>query len=119
MVEPHRAHRALGALRAAGVRVALDDAGRGRCPPSLLASLPLDELKLDRSVTASLHRPPSRAVAHGLAVMAEDLGLRFVACGVQGETELADLQALGVRFGQGWALGPPEPWTVIRAGSPP
>lgn len=115
MVEPHRAHRVLGALRSAGVRVALDDVGPGRCPPSLLASLPLDEVKLDRSLTVALDRPAARAVAHGLTVMAGDLGLRVVACGVQSEAVLAAVLALGVRHGQGYALGPPEPWTTVGA----
>jgi len=118
MVEPHRAHRVLAAVRATGARVALDGVGRGRCPPSLLASLPLDEIKLDRAVTASLDRPQGRAVAHGLAVMADELGLRFVACGVQTEAHLNAVSSLGIRFGQGWALGPPEPWTVVRARPP-
>ncbi len=117
MVEAARVHRVLGALRAGGVRVALDDAGRGRLPPSLLASLPLDEVKLDRSVTAALARPAARAVAHGLAVMAEDLGLRFVAGGVQDDADLAAVLDLGVRFGQGWVLGPPEPWTTVAGGA--
>jgi predicted signal transduction protein with EAL and GGDEF domain len=114
VLEPHKAHRVLGAVRTAGARVALDGVGRGRCPLSLLASLPLDEIKLHRSVTGALERVPALAVAHGLAVMAADLGLRFVACGVQSETERAAVAGLGVRYGQGWALGPPEPWTVVR-----
>ncbi len=119
MVEPHKAHRALGAVRATGVRVALDEVGRGRCPPSLLASLPVDEVKLDRALTASLDRPASRAVAHGLAVMTADLGVGFVACGVQTEADLVAVTELGVQLGQGWALGPPEPWRVIRPDGPP
>ncbi|MFC6850604.1 putative bifunctional diguanylate cyclase/phosphodiesterase [Aquipuribacter hungaricus] len=115
MVEPDRAHRVLGALRGHGVRTALDDVGRGRLPLALLVSLPLDEVELDRSVTRSLHRQASRAVAHGLSVVAADLGLRFVACGVQTEADRGAVTDLGVRLGQGWALGPPEPWTVVRA----
>ena len=118
MVEPHRAHRVLAAIRATGARVALDHVGRGRCPPWLLASLPLDEIKLDRSVTAALDRAQGRAVAHGLAVMACDLGLRFVACGVETDEQRHAAAALGIRFGQGWALGPPEPWTVVRSTAP-
>lgn len=114
MVEPQRSYRALGALRAAGVRVALDCVGRGRSPVSMLASLPLDEIKLDRAVTASLDRPASRAVALALAALCEDLGLRFVACGVETGVELDAVLGLGIRLGQGWQLGPPEPWAAVR-----
>ena len=40
-----------------GIRATLDEVDRGRYPPSLLSSLPLDEVKLDRSVTVALDRP--------------------------------------------------------------
>lgn len=112
--DPRRAHRQLSGLRALGARIALDHVGTGSTSLTALASLPLDEIKVDRSVTAQLPRRDTRAVVRALAGMTSDLGLRLVAGGVQDEAQVELLGELGVGHGQGWRLGPPAPWAVVR-----
>lgn len=117
--DPHRAHRAMAALRSLGVRVALDDFGSGATSLALLATLPLDEVKLDSGLTRSCGRPGTRAVVRAVVGMAGDLGLDLVATGVQTRDEQETFLELGLALGQGWRLGPPEPWTsVVREGGP-
>jgi len=111
--DPHRAHRTMAALRSLGVRVALDDFGSGGTSLALLASLPLEEVKLDGGLTRSSDRPGTRALVRAVVGMAGDLGLALVATGVQTREEQETLMELGLTLGQGWRLGPPEPWTSV------
>jgi EAL domain-containing protein (putative c-di-GMP-specific phosphodiesterase class I) len=50
-----------------------------------------------------------RALATALIMFAEEMDIAVVAEGIETELEHAALQALGVRFGQGYFIGRPEP----------
>jgi EAL domain-containing protein (putative c-di-GMP-specific phosphodiesterase class I) len=100
----------LADLRAAGVRVTLDDFGTGYCSLGLLAKLPLDMVKIDRSVTARLAvDPPAHALATSIIGLASSLGLMTVAEGVERADQLAALRALKCRQWQGFLYSPPVP----------
>jgi EAL domain-containing protein (putative c-di-GMP-specific phosphodiesterase class I) len=104
----------LGALRAAGVAVALDDFGSGFTPLGHLTALPVDLLKLDRSVVAALdNRPRQAALVEAMVTIAERLGIGLVAEGIETEAERDTLLALGVRCGQGYLLGHPAPPATV------
>jgi EAL domain-containing protein (putative c-di-GMP-specific phosphodiesterase class I) len=112
----------VAALRLMGVRVALDDFGAERSSLGSLTRLPLDELKLDPSLTGRIDR--DRA-AHALCVsvvgIGRALGLRVVAEGVETPGQLGALCGIGVDAVQGFLLGRPVPVqrvaAVLRDGS--
>jgi diguanylate cyclase (GGDEF)-like protein/PAS domain S-box-containing protein len=105
------AERALGSLRALGVRVALDDFGAGFSALSYLLRLPFDSLKIDRGFVSALRGeaglPGGRAaeVGGGVVRLAPGLGARVVAEGVETEEEFAAIRRLGCDEVQGHLFG--------------
>lgn len=100
--------RRLGALRRLGVRIALDCFGSGCAAITALRRLPVDVLKLDRSLvegvveSARLHK-----ITAGLLRIATDLGLQSVADGVDLPEQVVALRAMGCTHGQGMAFSGP------------
>ncbi|MFF4359806.1 EAL domain-containing protein [Streptomyces sp. NPDC001604] len=109
--------RRLAALRRLGVRIALDGFGGGHAAITALRRLPVDVLKLDRSLvegvveSARLHK-----ITSGLLRIATDLGLQSVADGVDLPEQVVALRAMGCTHGQGMAFsGPLDEVRVRRA----
>ncbi|MCX4883757.1 bifunctional diguanylate cyclase/phosphodiesterase [Streptomyces sp. NBC_00847] len=109
--------RRLGALRRLGVRIALDGFGGGFAAITALRRLPVDVLKLDRSLvegvveSARLHK-----ITSGLLRIAGDLGLQSVADGVDLPEQVVALRAMGCTHGQGMAFsGPLDEYRLRRA----
>lgn len=101
---------AVAPLRARGVRLAVDDAGAGYSGLQQILQMRPDLIKLDRSLIQDIANDPGRrALAAALTVFARDTGSRLVAEGVETETELAMLRALGLDTIQGYLLGRPMP----------
>ncbi|MEH0973367.1 bifunctional diguanylate cyclase/phosphodiesterase [Micromonospora sp. CPCC 205546] len=105
--------RRLTALRATGVRIALDDFGAGYSSLGQLRRLPIDILKIDHGLVAE-HEPVRPVDRDGPAFapmvdivmrLGHQLGLEVVAEGVTTPTELAAVVAAGCRFGQGALFG--------------
>ena len=95
-------------LRAAGVRIALDDFGSGYSSLGLLSKLPLDLIKIDRSVIAGVSESPaSRALVAGIVGVASSLGLITVAEGVETGAQLSALRYLSCDQWQGYLHGRP------------
>jgi diguanylate cyclase (GGDEF)-like protein len=102
-----------GELRALGVRVSLDDFGTASTSIAQLRSLPIDQIKLDRSFVVGLgEASPDAALAAGVLPLARALGIEVVAEGIETEAQLAHLFALGYRSGQGYMLARPGPAAV-------
>jgi PAS domain S-box-containing protein len=100
----------LGRLKGFGVRFALDDFGTGHSSLTLLRSLPLDLVKIDRSLICGVAVNASDAVLVQLVVdAAHTLGLRVCAEGVEGVDQAQQLLAMGCDTGQGWLFGRPRP----------
>ncbi|SOB87000.1 EAL domain, c-di-GMP-specific phosphodiesterase class I (or its enzymatically inactive variant) [Sphingomonas guangdongensis] len=98
----------LSALRAAGCRTAIDDFGTGYSSLSYLSALPLDYLKLDKSMTQALEGGErERIVALSVLELARSLGLGVVAEGVETEAQRLLLAAEGCELYQGWLCAPP------------
>jgi EAL domain-containing protein (putative c-di-GMP-specific phosphodiesterase class I) len=96
------------ALSSLGVRLAVDDLGRGWSSLAYLTRYPLSELKIDRSfVKGVARRPADRAVVRALVLLAHDLGLTVVAEGIEDVDQLAELARLGCDAGQGYHLHKP------------
>ncbi|HET6830575.1 MAG TPA: EAL domain-containing protein, partial [Solirubrobacterales bacterium] len=99
-----------GELRSLGVRVSLDDFGTASTSIAQLRSLPIDQIKLDRSFMVGLgEASPDAALAAGVLPLARALGIEVVAEGIETEAQLAHLFALGYRKGQGYMLARPGP----------
>ncbi|MFK0120264.1 EAL domain-containing protein [Streptomyces sp. NPDC090994] len=109
--------RRLNALGRAGVRIALDGFGSGHATVTALRRLPVDILKIDRTMvegiveSARLHK-----ITKGLLRIATDLGLKTVADGVDLPEQVVALRAMGCTHGQGMAFsGPLDEHRLRRA----
>jgi EAL domain-containing protein (putative c-di-GMP-specific phosphodiesterase class I) len=97
-------------LRERGLRLAVDDAGAGHSGLQQILQMRPDLIKLDRSLIQGIGDDPSRrALTAALTLFARETGCRLIAEGVETETELAMLRALGVDKVQGYLLGHPRP----------
>ncbi|QXG76961.1 EAL domain-containing protein [Modestobacter sp. L9-4] len=103
-----RVHDDVSALRRMGVHVALDDLGRGATSLTGLGGLPVDVIKLDRSLLSRIDRDPYvRAVCAAVVALGETLRVEVVAEGVETSGQLAVLESLGCGFAQGFLLSRP------------
>jgi len=95
-----RAAEHLAALRQVGVRVSVDDFGTGFTSISQLRRLPIDELKIDRSIVMEL--PGDQTLIRVVKDLAEHFGLDTVAEGVETQQQADFLRQLGCTQLQGW-----------------
>lgn len=97
-------------LARAGVPLSMDDFGTGFASISHLAELPLACMKIDRSFVARMGADVRATnLVRVLIDMATELGLSVVAEGVETQSELDLLRALGCGMAQGYLLGRPLP----------
>ena len=110
IAEPARARTILRDIRAHRVQIAIDDYGTGFSSLSYLRDLPVQELKMDRSFIAAMNTDTrSRMIVASTFQMAQALGLRTVAEGVENAATAADLIAMGVDVLQGYHVAKPMP----------
>jgi diguanylate cyclase (GGDEF)-like protein/PAS domain S-box-containing protein len=96
-------------LRDLGISFSLDDFGTGHSSFSYLRQLPVSELKIDRSfVHRFLYEPQDHAIVRTILSLADSLGLRVVAEGVETEQQYQQLMNLGCRFFQGFLFDHPQ-----------
>lgn len=114
----------LSVLRQAGVRVAIDDFGIGFSNLSQLARLPLDELKIDRSLINEIGRSrKGEAIIRAIIGMTSALGYRTIAEGIETPEQQAFMASLRGDCLQGYLFGRPmtpqqlEHWQANRAES--
>lgn len=91
-----------------GVRLSIDDFGTGYSSLSYLSQLPFRELKIDQSFVSEVDvSRRKKAVVKGIIELARALELDVVAEGVETESQLSELKALGCDSVQGFYLGRP------------
>jgi diguanylate cyclase (GGDEF)-like protein len=99
---------ALKRLRAHGVTIALDDFGTGYSCLASLEQLPLNRIKLDRSLLEGIDNSPrSAAIAHAIIAMCQGLGLQITAEGIERPEQFAMMLRHRGMFLQGYLLGRP------------
>jgi diguanylate cyclase (GGDEF)-like protein len=108
--EPDTALLRLSALRALGVRLAIDDFGIGFSSLWHLRQVPeVDLLKIDRAFISEIgENRKDSAIVGAVIVLAGSLGMEIVAEGIETEEQAAELRAMGADFGQGWYFGRPR-----------
>ena len=100
----------LQAIQRLGVHIALDDFGSGYSSLEYLGRLPIDILKIDRSLIEQVHVEPQRQeVLRAIAHIAEKLGLSTIVEGVEHEAQREALLELGFRHAQGFLFSRPVP----------
>lgn len=110
MTDPETAADVLGRLAEAGVRISVDDFGQGQTSLSYLATLPLHELKIDKSFVGDLpDNPAHAAIVRSVIDLGHNLGLQVVAEGVETREVTAMLTAAGCDIIQGFLLARPMP----------
>jgi two-component system, NarL family, sensor histidine kinase BarA len=93
-------------LRAAGMKVALDDFGAGYSSLGHLRRYPFDKLKIDREFITDCSRDmQSATVVHAVVSIGRALGMKVIAEGVETETQRKFLKVAGVHAMQGYLFG--------------
>ena len=96
-------------LRNARIPIALDDVGVGHADLRTLARIIPQFIKADRSLVESCDQSPGRsAVIKSLVCYTDAIGATLIAEGVETRSEARRLMELGVRYAQGFLIGPPE-----------
>jgi diguanylate cyclase (GGDEF)-like protein len=105
-----RLRQALKPLRAAGVRLAVDDAGAGYANFRHILNLDPQVIKIDRSLIQGIEADPARrALLAAVVTFAHGLGAAVVAEGLERVEELTTCVNLGIDAGQGYLFGRPAP----------
>ena len=103
-------------FRRAGVTIAIDDFGTGHSSLSYLKRFPIDCLKIDRAFVGDLPETlEDAAIVHSVIQLANGLGIRVVAEGVETAEQLAFLKESGCREVQGYYFSYPVTIEAIES----
>jgi diguanylate cyclase (GGDEF)-like protein/PAS domain S-box-containing protein len=104
-------------LRAANIRVAVDDFGSGYSSLNYIRRLPIDLLKIDRAFIADIGESGEvAALTETILALARIIGVTVVAEGIETEAQLAEVTRLGCDLGQGYLfLRPVDAAEIERA----
>jgi diguanylate cyclase (GGDEF)-like protein/PAS domain S-box-containing protein len=109
MDDPLLAHGVLGRLSALGVRGSIDDFGTGHSSLSNLQSLPVSEIKIDKSFVLAMGDGDEAAatIVKSIVSLGQNLGLDVVAEGVETPSAMTRLAMLGCDYAQGYLFARP------------
>jgi diguanylate cyclase (GGDEF)-like protein len=103
-------------LKAAGVRIAIDDFGKGYSSLSYLRELPFDVVKIDQSfVITRASNPESAKIVSAVIGLSEALGLETLAEGIETQADADWLRQQGCDAGQGFLYSQPMPAAKVPA----
>jgi EAL domain-containing protein (putative c-di-GMP-specific phosphodiesterase class I) len=110
MHEPELTLTHLIELSSLGVNLSIDDYGAGQASLAYLKTLPVNELKIDRSfVTSVADSPKNAAIVRSTIVLSHALGLKVVAEGAETSGDLSWLESNGCDVAQGYGIARPMP----------
>jgi diguanylate cyclase (GGDEF)-like protein len=105
---------AIADLRADGAMIAIDDFGTGYSNLARLRTLPIDRIKLDRSIVQDIiGHAEARAVAQAVIGLIHGLGCQAVAEAIETDAQVNLLRVLGCDVIQGYAVAPPMAETAF------
>ena len=110
-------------VRALGIPVAIDDFGTGYSSLAYIVTLPIDEVKIDRSFIRKIAVDPAyRGIVGTCVNLARNLGLKVVAEGVETRDQARELMGLQCDLAQGFLYSEPIPADqlalLLRRGGP-
>lgn len=106
---------ALRQLSALGATVSIDDFGTGHFSFRQLMSLPIEELKIDRSLILGVENDADRTIVRSTIHLAHQMGLQVVAEGVETEEAWRQLRSMGCERAQGFLIAKPLPAREVPA----
>jgi diguanylate cyclase len=110
LTDPPAAAATLAEMSRQGVRVSIDDFGSGQTSLGYLATLPIHELKIDRSFIADMLVNPSHAaIVRSIVDLGHNLALRVVGEGVETAETLTALSLVHCDLAQGYLIARPMP----------
>jgi len=100
----------LSKLKAEGVTICLDDFGTGYSSLSYMNKLPIDTLKIDMKLISTIDRNfKTLEIVKSIVAMAQTLGIKVTAEGVERESQLDLLKWMGCTSVQGYLISHPKP----------
>ncbi|WP_117192082.1 putative bifunctional diguanylate cyclase/phosphodiesterase [Rhizobium terrae] len=116
MSNPDHARRSIDALRAIGVRFALDDFGCGYASIGTLREFGFDRMKIDRSLVTAAHRDrKGLEILRATISLAEALEIPVTAEGIETADQANVVRAAGCDQLQGYMIGRPMPANELNA----
>lgn len=110
MADPPRAARTLTRLHETGVRISIDDFGAGQTSLGYLATLPINELKIDKAfVLSMLVDERNAAIVRSVIELGHSLGLHVTAEGVETDAIMERLREFRCDTAQGYLFSQPIP----------
>lgn len=97
----------LDAVRALGIRVAIDDFGTGYTSLAHLQHLPIDVIKIDRSLVSQLDTRRGSSLVRAVIDLGHAIDVGIIAEGVENHEELAALRSIGADQVQGYLVSTP------------
>lgn len=95
-------------LRNHGIMMSIDDFGSGYSSLAQFKQLPIDRIKIDRSLVEDLpENTESQTIVRAIVAMAEQLGLAITVEGIETAEQLEWLKAIGCNEAQGFYLAKP------------
>jgi diguanylate cyclase (GGDEF)-like protein len=104
----------IDSLSECGIGLELDDFGTGYASLAKLTQLPLDGIKLDRSLVAPLPDARADSIVRAILALASELGLQVIAEGIEDDIQADHLNARGCAIGQGYGYAKPMPAEEFR-----
>ena len=113
---PRVARSAVETLANSNVRIALDDFGTGHSSLGFLREFPISKVKIDKSFTMNMvDDPECAAIINGILTMTRGMGITTIAEGIEKAEILAQLNASGCQYGQGYFFGPARTAARVQA----
>ncbi|MBW9170572.1 EAL domain-containing protein [Clostridium estertheticum] len=95
-------------LKSCGIKISMDDFGTGYSSLSWLSKLPIDTIKIDRSLIINLdNNSKNIAIIKAIIAVADSLDIKVIAEGIETKTEFLTLKELGCQYIQGYLIGKP------------
>ena len=114
MADPEVATETLKRLSKLGATISIDDFGTGHSSLGRLKSLPIDELKIDRSFIQEL-TDDDKTIVRSTIHLAHQMGLQVVAEGVETDEAWRQLRSMGAERAQGFLIAKPLPAREVPA----
>lgn len=115
MLQPERCRQTLCDLKALGCELSLDDFGTGYTSLAYLQSLPVEELKIDRSFVVRLEDRKTVSILRKVIELSHEIKVRTVAEGVETPEQKELLASWGCCLGQGFLVSPAIPAAEFQA----